>query len=882
MGTAFQKELKGQIEAFSENSRFKHPSDELLKIDMHCHDHNSDVPDEILGRILNVPETWLKTKDLVKTLQENDCEVITITNHNNARSCYRLQEKGYDVLVAAEFTCTVPEFNISIHVLTYGFDEKQEIVLNKLRGNLYDFLHYAKKNNIPTIWAHPLYYYSPDGIPPMDFFDKLALVFERFEVINGQRDTWQNILVKEWIESLTPEKLDADAEKFGIDISRFCSDPYKKHFSGGSDSHMGIFAGETCTYLHIPNLKERRKNESLSSLALEAIREGRMNPYGSHQNSEKLTIAFLEFVLQIALNKKDPGLFRILLHKGTTQDKILALLISNAFAELKRHGITMNFIELLHKAFKGKVPGKMQRWFIPKDYKPVFDEAINIAERKDHHKMELVDIFSKSIDAMSQQINKILYSRLDEKVKELETSYSGTDFSLNSIIDNFEISSELRSYIGKKKKKKSKKGHQTPDLAKFLDGLSFPFLASSLILAANFTSAKVLYNNRPLLESFADRLGKVKHPERMMWLTDTFDDKNGVSVVLQSMLKVIQQKDLPIDLVVCSETLESQDHLVVIKPQGRYKLPMYEGQAITIPNFLDIHNLFLEGEYDRVISSTEGPMGMAALYLKHAYSVKSYFYVHTDWIMFANKVLNMDPSNISRFRRLLRGFYSEFDKVFVLNTDQQKWLNSREMGLAEDQVALTAHWSEEMFHQRKDSRKERFGYTQDDNIVLFAGRVSHEKGVMELVDVHKKLNNIIPNLKIVVAGTGPAMSELQEALPEANYLGWVNHEELPEIYSSADLLVLPSKFDTFSCVVLESISCGLPVISYKTKGPKDIIEGQDCGFVVNNVEEMIHSIERYFTEEGLSESLKKGSIERSKYYSMERIMKQFIEDVDLA
>ena len=40
----------------------------------------------------------------------------------------------------------------------------------------------------------------------MEFFDKMALLFERFEVINGQRDTWQNMLVKTWVESLTRGK----------------------------------------------------------------------------------------------------------------------------------------------------------------------------------------------------------------------------------------------------------------------------------------------------------------------------------------------------------------------------------------------------------------------------------------------------------------------------------------------------------------------------------------------------------------------------------------------------------------------------------------------------------------------------------------------------
>ena len=100
-----------------------------------------------------------------KTLKKNKTDVITITNHNNARSCFVLQKKGIDVLIGSEFSCYVPDFNVGIHVLTYGFDQEQEIILNKLRKNIYQFLQYTNENDIPTIWAHPLYHYSTQGTP---------------------------------------------------------------------------------------------------------------------------------------------------------------------------------------------------------------------------------------------------------------------------------------------------------------------------------------------------------------------------------------------------------------------------------------------------------------------------------------------------------------------------------------------------------------------------------------------------------------------------------------------------------------------------------------------------------------------------------------------
>ncbi len=53
----FQLELLQELENFLAIQAGIYPDENTLRMDMHCHDHNSDVPDELLGRILNVPET---------------------------------------------------------------------------------------------------------------------------------------------------------------------------------------------------------------------------------------------------------------------------------------------------------------------------------------------------------------------------------------------------------------------------------------------------------------------------------------------------------------------------------------------------------------------------------------------------------------------------------------------------------------------------------------------------------------------------------------------------------------------------------------------------------------------------------------------------------
>ena len=163
-----------------------------------------------------------------------------------------------------------------------------------------------------------------------------------------------------------------------------------------------------------------------------------------------------------------------------------------------------------------------------------------------------------------------------------------------------------------------------------------------------------------------------------------------------------------------------------------FTIPFYNQQCLKIPNILDVHDLFNKGAYDRIICSTEGPMGMVSLFLKNAYTVPAYFYVHTDWMMFVKKVLNFDSGSLNRFRRVLRLFYSGFDKLFVLNSSQQKWFSGTKMAFASSNVILTAHWVEDYFNKRESNKVNLFGLSEDQPVVLFSGRVSYEKGVMEL------------------------------------------------------------------------------------------------------------------------------------------------------
>ena len=696
MDKEFQQNLRDELSRFLSNQNAQFPQEDCLKIDLHCHDYNSNVPDELIGRILRVAETWLPSEVLIKQLTKNGCNAFTITNHNNARSCYIQQDKGLDILTAAEFSCMVPDFDIGIHVLAYGFTPKQEAKLERLRKNVYAFQEYTRKHNIPTIWAHPLYHYSVKNMPPQAFFNKMLLLFERFETLNGQRDTWQNMLVKEWIEQVNDEMIDRFAKEFDTDPLRYCANPTKKTLCGGSDCHMGIFAGMTGSYLYVPDLQNRLQSETKSILALEALRNGHIAPYGTHQNTEKLTIAFLNYACQIAINYKDPGLLRLLLHKGDAPVKIISLLASNVFSEVQRHKVTMSFIRLFYKCMLGESPSRIKKLFMPSIYQPVFDDAVRIAGQHHNDHADSVADYYASILSINNQLIHILSERFNRKLQKLNFGHEFDEKSIEQILDGLELPSQIRSYTDRKK------GNQSFNFSKFADGLPFPFFASLFILAAHFTSAKTMFHTRPFLQRFSKHLGKFEQPKRILWLTDTFGADNDTSQYLRELHQKIKKYDLPIDLMTCHNSLSSDEHLIVLEPVSMISIPIHKEQIIYIPNFVALHNLFVEGEYDRIICSTEGVTGLFGLYLKYAYTVEINFVMHTDWLSYARKVLQISNQNIDRVRRLLRFLYHCFDRIFVFTEDQKKWLAGPDMDFPFDQIFLTSPFNNETTEREAD------------------------------------------------------------------------------------------------------------------------------------------------------------------------------------
>jgi glycosyltransferase involved in cell wall biosynthesis len=103
--------------------------------------------------------------------------------------------------------------------------------------------------------------------------------------------------------------------------------------------------------------------------------------------------------------------------------------------------------------------------------------------------------------------------------------------------------------------------------------------------------------------------------------------------------------------------------------------------------------------------------------------------------------------------------------------------------------------------------------------ILFAGRLSPEKGILDLLDA-------VDGLNLVVAGDGP----LRDRVPQA--LGMLPHDRLEELYRRAAIVACPSRREGFGVVCAEAMAYGRPVVAGAVGGLLDLVEDGKTGILV--------------------------------------------------
>jgi glycogen synthase len=127
-------------------------------------------------------------------------------------------------------------------------------------------------------------------------------------------------------------------------------------------------------------------------------------------------------------------------------------------------------------------------------------------------------------------------------------------------------------------------------------------------------------------------------------------------------------------------------------------------------------------------------------------------------------------------------------------------------------------------------------------IVMYSGRLVERKGVRELLAAVPEVLNVAPDTEFVIVGGPPPLTGPEVAAQwlghehayfagQVKFTGWQPPAEVYKWYDSADILVVPSRYEPFGMVILEGMLHGLAVVAADAGGPSEIIEDGHTGLL---------------------------------------------------
>ncbi len=310
-------------------------------------------------------------------------------------------------------------------------------------------------------------------------------------------------------------------------------------------------------------------------------------------------------------------------------------------------------------------------------------------------------------------------------------------------------------------------------------------------------------------------------PVRVALLADGVGSMHGVTHTLDE----IRERGVPGFEV---EVIGTDPHVDRRLPAvAEVEIPFYPGLRVGVPGVPAIVDALAEGRYELLHVCVPGPAGVAGALTGRMLGLPLAGSYHTELTAYA-QLRSGDPRIVLGMQLALGAFYGQCGVVLSPSAAADATLG--ELGVEPDRIG---RWDRGVDVARFSPAKRDPGRFPADRVtVLYAGRLTREKGVDLLADAFLSARAREPRLHLVIAGGGPEEDRLRARLGRAaTFLGWLDGEELAATYASADLFLFCSQTDTFGQVVLEAQASGLPVVAVAAGGPAELVADGRSGLL---------------------------------------------------
>ena len=248
--------------------------------------------------------------------------------------------------------------------------------------------------------------------------------------------------------------------------------------------------------------------------------------------------------------------------------------------------------------------------------------------------------------------------------------------------------------------------------------------------------------------------------------------------------------------------------LEMITPSGLPSLPCptYPEIRLSLLPYATLARRIASFAPDAMHVATEGPLGLAARRFCLSRGLQFTTSYHTRFPQYLRARFPV-PERLSY--AALRRFHAPAQRCMVSTESLRRELAARGFrNLATWRRGVDT----ELFRPRDKS-----ALALPRPIAAYVGRVAVEKNIGAFLEMPWHGSK-------VVIGDGPARAPLQREYSDAQFLGFRVGEDLATLLAAVDVMVLPSRTDTFGLVNLEAAACGVPVAAYPVTGPIDVIE----------------------------------------------------------
>ena len=259
----------------------------MALVDLHVHSVYSEHPSEWFLQRIGAKESYTEPEIVYQKAKQCGMSFVTLTDHNSITGSMLIKKKyPNDTFLGVETTTYFPEDKCKVHILIFDMSELEFNEIQRKRENIYKLRDYIKERKLAYSVAHATY--SVNGKLTIYHLERLVLLFDVFEGINGGRNSEHNNTWFSSLRNLSPAKIGMLYEKHGIEP--FSDDPWIKGFTGGSDDHAGLFIGKTYTFADSTNL----------SSFIDCLKNKKTLPGGKHNDYQSLAFSIYKIAFDFS------------------------------------------------------------------------------------------------------------------------------------------------------------------------------------------------------------------------------------------------------------------------------------------------------------------------------------------------------------------------------------------------------------------------------------------------------------------------------------------------------------------------------------------------------------------------------------------------------